>query len=203
METAFLRGLFGAVPSTVFCLGCLGAAPAPASSAGGFAFGARLGLASSGRSRPRPSLTRSSLAVAAWSGLIARIPFWPIASRATIKSLLVTPSSFARSMTLTRAATACLPPRLVVHDPAAQNRRHARCGRLAGPFERMPEPARAEGLAQASGIGTHIRAPPPRSTALIHFYPPVRAARQPQERRLGPDLPASDAGPLGRRRHSA
>ncbi len=36
---------------------------------------------------------------------MARMPLWPMPSSATIKSLLVTPSSFARSMTLTRAAT--------------------------------------------------------------------------------------------------
>ena len=81
-------------------------------------------------------------------------------------------------MTLTRAATACLPPRLVVHDPAVQNRRRARCGRLAGPLERMPESARVEGLAQAPGIGAHVRAPSLSPTTVIHV-PPVRRYRAP------------------------
>src|SRR6266849_4767779 len=197
ISATFLRAVLGAVPGAFFF------AASWASPGSALALGTRLGLASSGRSRPRPSLTRSSLAAAACSGLIARIPFWPIASRATIRSLLVTPSSFARSMTLTLAATAGLPPHLIVHGPAAQNRRHARCGRLAGPFERMPEPARAESLAEAFGVGTHVGAPPPRRTTVINVHPPVRTAHEPEKRRLRPDLPASDAGPLGRRRHSA
>src|SRR6266508_3474324 len=201
IATTFLRVLLAAVAGpAAFFFAAAGSVPSPPARLG---LGARLGLTSSGKSRPRPNFTRSSLAAGACSGLIARMPFWPIASRATIKSLLVTPSSFARSMTLTRAATACLPPRLVVHDPAIQNRRHARYGRLAGPLERMPEPARAKGLPQASGVGTHVCASPPSSTTVIHFHPPVRATHQPQERGLGPHLPASDAGPLGRRRHSA
>src|SRR5207249_3999045 len=92
-------------------------APGPLGSVtAGLALGTRLGLASSGRSRPRPSFTRSSLAVVVCSGLMARMPFWPMDSRATIRSLLVTPSSFARSMTFTRAATAPLPPQLEVES---------------------------------------------------------------------------------------
>src|ERR1044071_6033653 len=61
-------------------------------------------------------------------------------------------------MTLTRAATARLPPRLVVPDPAVQDSHRAQCGRLAGPLERMPEPAWIEGLPETSGVGTHIGA---------------------------------------------
>ena len=87
-------------PAAFFFGATAGASPSAA-----FGLGARLGLASAGRSRPRPSLTRSSLAVAVRRGLMARMPLWPMPSSATIRSLLVTPSSFARSMTFTRAAT--------------------------------------------------------------------------------------------------
>src|SRR5438093_4558902 len=134
---------------------------------------------------------------------MARIPFWPMASRATIKSLLVTPNSFARSMTLTRAATARLPPRLVVPDPAVQNSHRAQCGRLAGPLERMPEPARIEGLPETSGVGAYIGAPTLGPTTIIHLHSPVGPPDQPKEGDLGPLLPAPDAGPLRRRGHSA
>ena len=47
---------------------------AVASPSAAFGLGARLGLASGGSSRPRPSFTRSSLATAARSGLMARMP---------------------------------------------------------------------------------------------------------------------------------
>src|SRR5262249_60104943 len=87
-------------------------APSPTSSRTTASFGlaTRLGLGSLGKSRPRPSLTLSSLATAADRGLIARMPFCPMPSSATTRSLLVTPSSFARSITFIRPATATLPP---------------------------------------------------------------------------------------------
>ncbi len=199
--TAFLREVFGAVAAAPVL--SLRATAAPASPTGGLALGARLGLASSGKSRPRPSFTRRSLAIAACNGLMARIPFWPMASRATIKSLLVTPNSFARSMTLTRAATARLPPRLVVPDPAVQYSHRAQCGRLAGPLERVPEPARTKGLPETLGIGAHICAPTLSPTTVIHLHSPVDTADQAKERDLGPLLPTPNAGPLRRRGHSA
>src|SRR6266542_3872368 len=199
--TAFLREVFGAVAAAPVLY--LRATAAPASPTGGLALGARLGLASSGKSRPRPSFTRRSLAIAACNGLMARIPFWPMASRATIKSLLVTPNSFARSMTLTRAATARLPPRLVVPDPAVQYSHRAQCGRLAGPLDRVPEPARTKGLPETLGIGAHICAPTRSPTTVIHLHSPVDTADQAKERDLGPLLPTPNAGPLRRRGHSA
>src|SRR5499426_1856394 len=85
------------------------AAPSAASSV--FGLGARLGLGASGRSRPLPSFTRSALASALSRGLMARMPLWPISSAATMRSLLVTPSSLASSITFTlAAATVPSPP---------------------------------------------------------------------------------------------
>src|SRR5207245_11801552 len=74
-------------------------------------FGTRLGFGASGRSRPLPSLTRNALARALSRGLMARTPLCPISSAATIRSLLVTPSSLARSITfIFAAATFPSPP---------------------------------------------------------------------------------------------
>jgi hypothetical protein len=80
----------------------------------GDAFGraTRLGLGSSGSSRPLPSFRRSAFASAVSRGVMARTPLCPISSAATMRSLLVTPSSFASSITFTfAAATVPLPPR--------------------------------------------------------------------------------------------
>jgi hypothetical protein len=89
--------------------GFFGAASAPST----FGFATRLGLTgSSGSSRPLPSFVRSSLASFESSGVMARTPLCPISSAASIRSLLVTPSSFARSMTFIFAAgTVASPPR--------------------------------------------------------------------------------------------
>src|SRR5439155_864401 len=85
------------------------AAASPVSSTLGF--GTRLGLGASGRSRPLPSFTRSAFASVLSRGLIARIPLWPISSAATMRSLLVTPSSLASSITfILAAATVPSPP---------------------------------------------------------------------------------------------
>src|SRR6267142_1269383 len=80
--------------------------PAAAASPGSstFGFGTRLGFGASGRSRPLPSFTRSAFASVLSRGLMARMPLWPISSAATIRSLLVTPSSLASSITFTLAA---------------------------------------------------------------------------------------------------
>src|SRR5215470_13886847 len=85
------------------------AAPSPVSSVLGF--GTRLGFGASGRSRPLPSFTRSAFASVLSRGLMARMPLWPISSAATMRSLLVTPSSLASSITLIlAAATVPSPP---------------------------------------------------------------------------------------------
>src|SRR5215470_619252 len=74
-------------------------------------FGTRLGFGASGRSRPLPSFTRSAFASVLSRGLMARMPLWPISSAATMRSLLVTPSSLASSITLIlAAATVPSPP---------------------------------------------------------------------------------------------
>src|SRR6266478_1506042 len=69
--TAFLREVFE--PGAALPVLPLGATAAPASSTGGLALDARLGLDSSGKSRPRPSFTRRSLAIAACNGLMGRM----------------------------------------------------------------------------------------------------------------------------------
>src|SRR5262249_22307508 len=131
--------------------------------------------------------TRSSLAVAASTGVIARAPLWPIPSRATIKSLLVTPSSFARSMTFTRAATALLPP-----PPGVQNHRRALERRLARSPKGMAQPSGDESLRRALLGRARVRAPPPEISA-IDLHAPVTAPHQPDQRGLAPNLPAPDA----------
>src|SRR5438132_2809712 len=84
---------------------------ASAASSATLGFGTRLGFGASGRSRPFPSFTRSAFASVLSRGLMARMPLWPISSAATIKSLLVTPSSLASSITLIlAAATVPSPP---------------------------------------------------------------------------------------------
>src|SRR5438128_8612159 len=84
---------------------------ASAASSATLGFGTRLGFGASGRSRPFPSFTRSAFASVLSRGLMARMPLWPISSAATIKSLLVTPSSLASSITfILAAATVPSPP---------------------------------------------------------------------------------------------
>ena len=102
-------------------------------------------------------------------------------SRATIRSLLVTPSSFARSMTFTRAATAPLPP-----PPDFQDHRRA-LDRAAGSTPRRHVPSRPAGQCLPetrliAGKHTPRALPPCRSS--IHPHPPIRAADQPDERGL-------------------
>src|SRR5438093_947032 len=86
------------------------ATTSPAAVSSALGLGTRLGLGASGRSRPLPSFTRSAFASALSRGLMARIPLWPISSAATMRSLLVTPSSFASSITLILAAATVPPP---------------------------------------------------------------------------------------------
>src|SRR5439155_1443260 len=84
---------------------------ASAASSATLGFGTRLGFGASGRSRPFPIFTRSAFASVLSRGLMARMPLWPISSAATIKSLLVTPSSLASSITfILAAATVPSPP---------------------------------------------------------------------------------------------
>jgi hypothetical protein len=95
------RAALASAPSTTDALSM----PSPALAT--FGREGLLGLGSSGSSRPLPSLTRRALASPLSSGVMARTPLCPISSAATIRSLLVTPSSLARSMTFTLpAATA-------------------------------------------------------------------------------------------------
>ena len=155
------------------------ASPRTSASAGtSFGLAGRLGLLSMGRSRPRPSLTRSSLAVSVGTGVIARTPLCPMPSRATIKSLLVTPNSFARSMTFTRAAKAPLPP-----PPGFQNHRRALGRRLARPPESMSQPSTDQRLPQTCLIGASIRPASCRRAVRVHPHASIRAAHQPDEKR--------------------
>src|SRR5882724_11178250 len=160
-------------------------------------FGARLGLLSTGRSRPRPSLTRSSVAVSAGSGLMARMPLWPMLSSATTRSLLVTPNSFARSITFIRPATMLLPP-----PPGFQDLSRAFARRPDRPFQRARKTSR-EGFVETVGRRASIRAPSRRHPVTIHDRPPVVPPHQPHQFSLRLDLAAADAGPLGTFLHSA
>src|SRR5215831_18318818 len=148
---------------------------------------ARFGLTSAGNSRPRPSLTRSSFAATAVNGLIARMPLWPIPSRATTRSLLVTPSSFAKSMTFTRPATVLLPPPRGFQDlsRALARRPHA-------PPQRACQTSGSERLLQALGRRARVGAAARRSVPLIHDHTSIVPQHQPQQLRLRSDLPAPD-----------
>src|SRR5262245_53202334 len=151
------------------------------------AFTARFGLTSGGNSRPRPSLTRSSFAVTAVNGLIARMPLWPIPSRATTRSLLVTPSSFARSMTFTRPATLLLPP-----PPGFQDLSRALARRPHAAPQRACQTSGSERLLQALGRRAGVGAAARRSVPLIHDHTSIVPQDQPQQLRLRSDLPAPD-----------
>src|SRR5437773_2082790 len=184
----FARGFFATIsaPSTT----------AP-SSFGAFGFATRLGLTgSSGSSRPLPSLVRSSLASFASRGVMARTPLWPISSAASIKSLLVTPSSFASSMTFTLvAATVPSPPRNHGFDQLRL--------RFARPAERVRQARGLQRALLALRIATDVRPAPRRGAVEAHAA--VGPAHQPQHRPLGPPAAAAQArtdrlGPL--RRHA-
>src|SRR5258706_13259868 len=109
-------------------------------------------------------------------------------SRATIKSLLVTPNSFARSITFTRPATVSLPPPPVVHDlRRTLSRRHhhaSECVRQTPPrecfLETLDRPARVR---PASGRGAWS----------VNDDPSVTPSSQPEQLGLRPDSPAPDA----------
>src|SRR5207249_4933613 len=144
-----------------------------------FGFGTRLGFGASGRSRPLPSLTRNALARALSRGLMARTPLCPISSAATIRSLLVTPSSLASSITfIFAAATSPSPPsrfhccvdrlargtldrptRAFDHRAPSTGTRvcdHKLRADLARRAERVREPPTAERAFHALGIGTDV-----------------------------------------------
>src|SRR5215470_13974857 len=110
-------------------------------------------------------------------------------------------------MTLTRAATAPLPPHLDVQSLEAvrlpEDLRRAIRGRIARPLERMPQLTRPQRLVHAHRITTHIRAPPGGPSRLVHDHPAVSAPHQPRELSLRPRTPASDAGAGGASPHSA
>src|SRR6266849_5206894 len=94
-------------------------------------------------------------------------------SRATIKSLLVTPSSFARSMTFTRPATAPLPPPPVLRDLGDALARRAHCA-----FERMRQTSRHECLLEALRRRAHVGAAPRRAASPVHYHLPVASPHQ-------------------------
>src|SRR5207244_5835379 len=186
----FARGFFATLsaPSTT----------AP-SSFGAFGFATRVGLTgSSGSSRPLPSLVRSSLASFASSGVMARTPLWPISSAASIKSLLVTPSSFASSMTFTFvAATVPSPPRNHGFDQLRQ----IPLG-LARPAERVRQSRGLQRALQALRVATHVGAAPGRLRVGAHAT--VGAAPAPQHLPLRPPAAAAQTradGLDGLRRH--
>src|SRR3989442_586154 len=119
---------------------------------------------------------------------MARLPFWPMASTATIRSLLATPSSFARSITFSRAATAPLPPHLVVESLVllerlllqrvprsgrTQDARRTRRGGLTGPLERVRQLPGPQRLVHALGVATHVRPSARRPSPFIYRHSPV------------------------------
>src|SRR5439155_15192335 len=157
------------------------------------------------------------------TGVMARTPLCPISSAASIKSLLVTPSSFARSITLIfAAATAPSPPGgvgrafwLVPRPPVGSIstrqrrgsavtlqygdrdvRRHA--ARLS---QRMSQPAPLDGALHALGGRAHVRAAAGRTVSGVDRHHAVRVAHEPHERELRSPLATPDTRPDGRGRH--
>src|SRR6185295_14634047 len=135
-------------------------------------------------------------------------------SSASSRSLLVTPSSFARSITFNRPAKASLlyPTSRLSEFPARRPcRQHRRCAfsrRLRRPPERVVEPPLPERAHQAlenrTRIGATPRARPARvpvlaaASAEIQDRAPVSTPRQPDQLRLRPDPPTAQAGPTRR-----
>jgi hypothetical protein len=165
-------GFASRCPAARFFAGSATATPSPPPGAV-FGLAARFGLASTGSSRPRPSLTRSSLAVAVSSGVMARFPLCPIPSSATSRSLLVTPSSFARSMTFKRPAKACLP---LARNPAPHARTSHEPSGSTLSHQRGPRNGPRHALTSRQPLGStlyHQRGPrngprtPPRAVARI------------------------------------
>src|SRR5262249_34332706 len=145
-------GFFATVSST--------ATAASPPSLGSFAFATRLGFGASGRSRPLPSFTRSEFARALSRGLMARMPLCPISSAATIRSLLVTPSSLASSMTFILAGG-------TVPSPPSHSRCHhigfSHVARVARAGVRRAPPGCLDGRgeigARGAGLSKRVRKP--------------------------------------------
>ena len=155
----------------------------PSAGAAVFARAGRLGLGSSGRSRPLPSLTRSALASVVSRGVMARTPLVPISSAASMRSLLVTPSSLASSMTfIFVAATAPSPPGNPSRQAFASFTWLPECLRQAPALERAPDTLFTR---------THVRAAS--GPAPIHLDPPIRPPDESHQVRLRLHLPATDA----------
>ena len=189
-----------------------------------FGFGTRLGFGASGRSRPLPSLTRNALARALSRGLMARTPLCPISSAATIRSLLVTPSSLASSITFIFAAATfpsppsrfhcCVdrlargtldrPTRAWDHRAPSSGTRvcdHKLRADLARRAERVREPPTAERAFHALAIGTDVGPASDRASVRIGHDTAVRSSHQPHQRALRAGLAASETGPTRSRFH--
>jgi hypothetical protein len=90
----------------------------------------------------------------------------PMPSSATTRSLLVTPNSFARSMTFTRPATSPLPPPPVFHDLGCRLSRG-----LHDPLQRSPQSTGTERPVETLDRRARIRAAPRRHPTPIDFCP--------------------------------
>src|SRR5512132_3614650 len=179
-------------------------APSTAPSADTAAFlGTRFGFGSSGSSRPFPSFTRSAFASVVSRGVMARTPLCPISSAATIRSLLVTPSSFASSMTfIFAAATAASPPRDPRHVRAIRrsggrwcrlrseplHRRRQLRRRLRGRAEGVREPAALQHALHAGAVPAHVGAPAGRRAARVYDHDTARHPHEPDQVTLRPAL---------------
>src|SRR6266851_8874330 len=156
-----------------------GSAATPPSAGAALARTGRLGLGSSGSSRPLPSLTLRLLASVVSSGVIARTPFCPISSAARMRSLLVTPNSFASSMTLIfAAATIPSPPRrrqVVFHCG------HQRRLRPRRTSERLTQSSALDQARGAAGTATHVRAAAGSVAALIDDHRAFLPAHEPHQ----------------------
>src|SRR5262249_1968136 len=211
-------GFFATVSST--------ATAASPPSLGSFALATRLGFGASGRSRPFPSFTRSAFARALSRGLMARMPLCPISSAATIRSLLVTPSSLASSMTFILAGgTVPSPPShsRCHHIGFAHVARVARAGvrrapagcpgcrdgrgeiraRGAGLSKRVRKPATNERSLDAPSVGTHVGAAAGGPRARVDHDDSAPEPDQPNQAALRSGLPASQTRAAGFGTHSA
>src|SRR3989441_8864344 len=153
-------------------------------------------LVSSGSSRPLPSLSLSAFASVVSRGVMARTPFLPISSAASIRSLLVTPSSFANSMTfIFAAAPAPSPPRSgfiarlgrggpCPRPSCGSHVRYQADPSLARFPERLRESAGLHRALETARIRTHVGAAA-RSPGVMDDDA-VRAANQSHQLQLGP-----------------
>ena len=130
---------------------------------------------------------------------MARTPLCPISSAATIRSLLVTPSSFASSITLIFvAATSPSPPTSQCRDrpPPSTDFRPARSTPVPHPARHAARnacPSRpASSCAPRSRARRTRTRPGPAGLLPVHDHDPVGAPYEPHQRSLRTALPASE-----------